>query len=176
MSDHRGYRRRLVGWGRLAGASCAAGLVLGLGSAAALAAGQLGPVSPKVLAVLNANGKQFVPPHHHARPTVDKQAAVQFALSGAPWRGCATGVSLMRTTKLSEPSAPGSLVWLISVHPDRPVGPVSGGPAHHAHARHVANYFVVAVSAKSGRFQAQDGHSPKLPPWRPARPSRCQAG
>lgn len=129
-----------------------------------------------MLAVVNANGKQFVPARH-ARPQVGKNAAVDDALSSAPWRACATGISLMRTTKQSEPSAPDSVVWLVSLHPNKRVGPGSGGPAHHAHSRRAATYFVVAVSAKSGRFvQAQDGYSRKLPSWTPAKPSPCEEG
>jgi hypothetical protein len=176
MADHGRDRPRRMSRERTAGALGAAVVALALGSAAAAtAASQLGPVSPKVLAILNANGKQFVAAHH-AHPKVGKEMAAQDALSSAPWRACATGISLMRTTKQSEPSAPGSLTWLVSVHPNKRIGPVSGGPAHHT-ARHAANYFVVAVSAKSGRFvQAQDGYSRRLPQWTPAKRSPCEGG
>jgi hypothetical protein len=151
--------------------------VLGLGAAGAAAASQLGPVPPKVLSVVNSGGKQYVPAHH-ARPSVGKQAAVRDALSGAPWSGCATGISLLRTTNHNPPS--GYLVWLVSMHSDQRVLRIGGPkprPGQGRSSRRAANFFVVAVSAKTGReVEAQDGYSPRLPPWKAAEPSRCKHG
>lgn len=92
MKDQRGDRPRRVAWRRLAGASCAGGLALGLVSPAAVAAdNQLARVSPRLLAVLNANGKQFTRARHGA-PRVTKETAVRDAVtSPSRRRGCATG-------------------------------------------------------------------------------------
>lgn len=177
MRDCRGDRAMRASRAGLIAAWCAAGLVLGVGSAAAAtAASQLGPVSPRVLAVVNSGGTQYLPAHR-ARPRVRRNAALRHALSNPPWPGCATGISLMRTTSHNRPS--GRVVWLVSVHPDKRVLPVGGGPrpghGHSQSSRHAANFFVVAVSAKTGReVQAQDGYSRKLPPWRAAQPSPCE--
>lgn len=170
-------RPRRVTWRHPAASLCAAGLALGLGSAAAAAAAsELGPVSQKVLAVLNAGGQQYVHARR-ARPAVGQEAAVRDALANPPWPGCATGISLMRTTNRNRPS--GRLVWLVSVHPTKPVLPAGGGPRpgnRHGHtSRHAADYFVVVVSARSGReVEAQDGFSAKLATWKKARPSPCE--
>jgi hypothetical protein len=130
------------------------------------------PVSRKVLAAVNAAGEQFVLAPH-GRPGIPKRIAVHDAVvASAPWRGCATGISLARTTKRSQPSAAGTLVWLVSIHATERVGPAGGGPAPipglptTVQKPRAANYFLVAVNAADGRFvEAQDGYSPRLPRW-----------
>lgn len=180
MQGYRCGRPERVSCRSLAAAAGAAGLMLGLGGAVAVAAtDQLGPVPAKVLKAVNSGGRQYVPAHH-ARPHVGKEAAVRTALSGrAPWQGCATGISLMHTTDRNRPS--GRLVWLISVHPDMRILPIGGGPKRgHDHSRassHAANFSVVVVSARTGReVEAEDGYSPKLGAWRAAAPSPCEDG
>jgi hypothetical protein len=161
--------------GRLA--VCGAVALLALGTAvAAEASGQPGPVSPKVLAALNAGGKEFVPVRH-GRSSISQKAAIGHALSAAPWRGCADGISLLRTTERSTPSAAGTRVWLVSVHPTRRVMTAGGGPAHRSRSSRAANYFVVAVTADHGRYvAAQDGYARRLPHWTRSRPMRCVEG
>src|SRR4051794_30088671 len=145
MKDHCGDERERVRRHRLAGGLCAAGVALTLVSAAvAVAASGLGPVPRKVLAVVNANGKQYSRAHHVRTRVMSQRAAVHGALSSAPWRGCATGISLMRTTKQSEPSAPGSLIWLVSVHPNRR-GWGAGGGAGPPPRGPPAKYFLLGV-------------------------------
>lgn len=152
-----------------------AGLWFALAVATALAGTYVGPVQPKVLAAVNAHGKQFVLAHH-ARPGIDRREAIEDAIATAPWRGCVTGISLARTTHRSQRSAARTLVWLASIHPDRRVGPV-GGPKPQVHSQsggRAANYFVVAIKAANGRFvEAQDGQSSALPAWTKSRPRNC---
>lgn len=134
----------------------------------------LGPVPRKVLVAL---GMKFTPARH-ARPNVHKQAGVHDALSTAPWPGCATGISLVRT----EPSRRvprGTLVWLVSIHPNNRVGPTSGGPPRHGPRarghRLTANYAAVVVDARHGSFvESEDGYTKQLPPWRPLPPRGCE--
>src|SRR5579863_1104527 len=122
-----------------------AGLLFAVIAATAVAGTQVGPVSPKVLAVVNARGKEFVLAHH-ARSAISRRQAIKDAIAKAPWGGCVTGISLARTTDRSQPSDPGTLIWLASIHPSRRVGPISGGPKPHRQrrlgGRPTANYFV----------------------------------
>jgi hypothetical protein len=137
------------------------------------ASGKLGPVPKNVLAALRT---KFIPAPH-ARRKIHEQAAVHDALSTAPWPGCATGISLVRT----EPShrrPRGSLVWLVSIHPNSRVGPISGGPRGERGSGHrlTANFAAVVVDAGDGRFvESEDGYTKQLPPWRPSPPRGCQA-
>ena len=180
MKDHRSARPQSVNRRRLAVAWCAAGLALGLGSAAAAAAAsQLGRVSRKVVAVLNQGGKrkEYVPARH-ARPHVGENAAVRDAVSSeyhTGFRGCATGISLMRTTNNNRPA--GRLVWLVSIHTDKRVSTSVHGHGSPPTPDHAANFLVVAISTKNGRYeQGQFGYSRKLPRWRRAKPPGCEDG
>jgi hypothetical protein len=180
MREHRRDRPRRVCAGRLTGAWCAILVVLGIGTTLADAtSSQPGPVAPKVLAALNAGGSQFVTVRHGRSP-ISQQAAIRHALSAAPWRGCADGISLLRTMKRSTPSTPGTRVWLVSVHPTHRVLAAGGGPAHRPRSSrhgHAANYFVVAVTANQGRYvEAQAGYSRSLPRWTASQPARCSNG
>lgn len=136
-----------------------------------------GPVARKVLAAVNVGGIEFVPIRAR-RTRLSKRAAVRDAVRLAPWRGSATGVSLARTTRLSEPTAPGTMVWVVSIRPRQRVAPVGGGPAGRAVTQPVdANYFVVAVSARTARLViALDGYRPLLgPPSHSTGAPKCRA-
>lgn len=124
-----------------------------------------GPVARKVLAAVNAGGTEFVPITAR-RTKLSKRAAVRDAVRLAPWRGSATGVSLARTTRLSEPTAPRTMVWVVSIRPRQRVGPVGGGPAGGAVTQPVdANYLI-----------ALDGYSPILgPPSHSTGAPKCRA-
>ena len=155
------------GWSRLV---LAATVCLIAGLCAEVAVADLGPVPPKVLVAENTAGKAFIlAPHGHA--TISKSQAVSDALRKAPWSACATGISLARVDRKRFPSNGGKLVWLVSVHANERVEPI--GPPTVKHVQ-PANFFLVAVSARTGRFiLASDGHSRKLPPWKKAAPSGC---
>jgi hypothetical protein len=177
MKNHRSDRPQRTNPRRLAVACCAGGLALGLGSAAvAAAASELGRVPRKVVAVLNEGGKrkQYVPARH-ARPRVSKNAAVQDALSSAQDRGCATGISLMRTANYNRPA--GRLVWLVSIHTNKRVSTSVHGHGAPPTPDHAANFYIVAVSAKNGRYEnGQAGYSRTLPRWKAAEPPGCEDG
>lgn len=150
--------------------------IAGLSAAApAVAVRGLGPVPEQIVAVLDAQGTQFTAVQ--GRPRVGKRVAVRVALSAAPWAGCATGISLMRTMRRSKPSAPRGLVWLVSMYSDSRVSPRGGPPHGHAGSsshREVANYFAVVVDARHGRYvDAQDGYTPTLPRWTTVQPPHC---
>lgn len=97
---------------------------------------------------------------------VSRKAAIKDAIADAPWSGAATGISLV--IAVIDPNRRSSLAWLVSIRPRARVyrvggsaptrktaGSTSPGPA--------ANYFVVAISARTGRFiTASDGYSPSL--------------
>ena len=163
-----------MGWRRGTGIVCCVGL-LAVGSAATAVGSRVsasgvvqgpGPVPSGVLRAVNALGAQFMLAPR-GQPRVSRREAISNAIGDAPWFGYATGISLARTTKRSEPSTPGTLVWLVSIHPFEAVGPVSNGPAQQGRAvpRHVpaASWFVVAISARTARFvEAQDGSYPHV--------------
>jgi hypothetical protein len=137
----------------------------------AMTSGTLGPVPRDVRAGL---GTKFNPAPH-AHPKVHKRAAVRDALSTAPWPGCATGISLVRTEPTHRKPR-GSLVWLVSIHPNSRLGPI-GGPhgARDSGHRLTANFAAVVVDAGDGRFvESEDGYTKQLPPWRPSPPRGCQ--
>jgi hypothetical protein len=151
-------------------------VAIGLSAAApAVAVRELGPVPEQIVAVLDAQGTQFTAVQ--GRPRVGKRAAVRVALSAAPWPGCATGISLMRTMRRSKPSAPRGLVWLVSMYSNSRVSPRGGPPHDYAGSsshREVANYFAVVVDARHGRYvDAQDGYTRTLPRWTTVQPPHC---
>jgi hypothetical protein len=68
------------------------------------------------------------------------------------------GVSMVRLSRSDGPGLAGELAWLVSVKPRRPV--YDGSKTSHGPA---ANYFVIIVSARNGRFVGSaDGYSPEL--------------
>lgn len=145
-------------------AGVAAALIAGGGSAAASVASNPG-VPASVMSVLNAHGVQFVSAPASATASISAGTAMDNAVGSAPWPGAATGASLVQTTALSQPQAPGSLVWLVNIAPNGPVyrigGPASGGGTQPSSPPVAANYFVVVIDANDGHFiEAQDGYEP----------------
>lgn len=145
-----------------------------LGDHALTTSTELGPVLREVFAAL---GTKFFPARG-ARPKIHKQAAVHDALSTAPWPGCATGISLVRTEPTRRVPR-GSLVWLVSMHPSSRIGPDSGPVPHgwrgSGHQLTV-NFAVVVIDAHTGRFvESEDGYSNQLPAWRRLPSPGCQA-
>jgi hypothetical protein len=164
---------RLPGmWGSLLPAAVLAGGLLLMAPPAAAA--RLPPVSSKVLAAVNEGGDAFFLVHG-GRPRVSEKKAIRDASRDQPW-GRAIGISLARTTGSRSRH---ELVWLVSFHPNHPVGRVGGKPipGELSNQPPFANYFVVAVSAKTGKFvEGDDGYSPLLPPWTARRNRLRRAG
>lgn len=132
----------------------------------------VGPVSAALFSFFNSAGRQFRRASNRARPTFSKQAAVGAAVSDAPWGpGVATGISLVRLGQRSASSAAGPLAWLVTLCPSRPVPVVIQGPdpfgakgsIKPAPPRH-ANFFLVVLDARDGRFITADyGYSRAVP-------------
>lgn len=169
-------RRALAGSGALT--LLATGIVVALISTSGSAVASVAPspaVPQPVLTVLNADGTQFTTAPAAATVNVSASAAMADGAAEAPWPGSATGASLMETTALSEPQAPGSLVWLVSINPTMQVNRL-GGPAPSdgtASPGAAANYFVVVVDAQDGHFvEAQDGYDAALALAQSARAGR----
>jgi hypothetical protein len=121
---------------------------------------RVGPVSHRLFRFLNSNGPMaFRLAGSGARPKIKRPAAIQDALRDALWRpASAKGISLVRFEHGTAKIPVGTLAWLVSVKPRKPIydgSKTSRGPA--------GNYFVVVVRARDGRFLgAADGYSPAL--------------
>jgi hypothetical protein len=126
-----------------------------------------GPVSPGIVASVNAGGTKLEPALSGAMPGISAQEAVNDALSKVPWQpSSATGVSLTQVAGPVSGEPMGALIWLVSVQPSAPVGPISGGPSVPAGCRltrPAANGFVAFIDADSGDLvMAEDGYNPAL--------------
>jgi hypothetical protein len=121
---------------------------------------RVGPVSHRLLRFLNSSGPMaFRLAGSGAGPKITTRAAIRDALRDALWRpATAKGISLVRFAHATGKIPAGTLAWLVSVKPRKPVYDGSKtlrGPA--------GNYFVVVIRARDGRFLgAADGYSPAL--------------
>ena len=90
---------------------------------------------------------------------ISKQAAIRDALRDAPWRhASATGSSLVRYAHRLHTVPAGTLGWLASVKPQKPVYDATKTDRGHA-----ANYYVVVIRASDGvLLAAVDGYRPAL--------------
>jgi hypothetical protein len=148
-----------------------AGLIsLGIGAATTGASESqaLGPVSPAILSVLNADGTQFQTAPSDTEPAISQGVAVGDAVTDAPWPGGATDISLVQANDDgSIPGAPTSLAWLVTIQPNSAVyragGPAPSPNGDSAASAPAANFFVVLIDASDGAFvRASDGYSPAL--------------
>jgi hypothetical protein len=159
----RATRKRLVLLVSFLASGIAISAVLtGLVGTGAASSESLSAVSSAVMGAMNAQGDAYVAPTANAAPGISSSVAAQDALASAPWPGSAIGASLAQSTARSEPNAPGSLVWLVSMQPADTVYRVGGMPDARS-AGPAANFFVVVVDATDGNFiEAEDGYSPTL--------------
>src|SRR5947199_400999 len=116
------------------------------------------------MAAVNHPTKLFSLKIGHLRaPTLSVHAAVRDAERSMPSVGPANGVSLVRTTKNSDPSHPGTVVWMVSIDIRHALLWHGPGPGHHVRHRQRANYLVVAGDPYSGKFEIADGgYDPRL--------------
>jgi hypothetical protein len=121
---------------------------------------RVGPVPHRFLAILNASGPavfRLVGPK--TSPKVARTAAIGDAKRKGSWHSAsATGVSLVRFAHRAANIPRNTLVWLVRLKPRKPVydgSTISPGFA--------ANFFVVIIGARDGRFLGSaDGYSPAL--------------
>lgn len=157
--------RRYVAPLLLALAGLISGLAIATGEARSTDRGgagtTLGPVSHRLLRFLNSPGPPmaFQPAGPRAKPNINSAAASVEVLHDARWHPVSvTGISLVRFAHRTGEIPAGTLAWLASVEPRRPVyggTKTSPGPA--------ANYFVVVIGAGDGRFLAdENGYSGAL--------------
>jgi hypothetical protein len=117
-------------------------------------------VPHRLLGVLNSSGPAvFQLVGAQTSPTVARTAAIRDALRDASWHPVsATGVSLVRFAHRAAKIPAHTLAWLVRLKPRKPVydgTKISPGFA--------ANYFVVIIGARDGRFLGSaDGYSPAL--------------
>jgi len=136
------------------------GLVIASGAARSPKANGVGPVSHRLLQYLSSERPLALRlTRHRVRPKVTRAEAIKDAVRDARWRPASvTGISLVRFEHRTGGVAAWTLAWLASVKPRRPVydgTKTSPGPA--------ANYCVVVIRARDGRFLAdEDGYSPSL--------------
>jgi hypothetical protein len=118
-----------------------------------------GPVPHRLLAVLNSSGPAAFKLVDATSPKGAKTAAIRDALRDASWHPLrATGVSLVRFAHRAANIPRHELAWLVSLKPRKPV--YDGTKSSPGFA---ANYFVVIIGARDGRFLGSaDGYSPAL--------------
>jgi hypothetical protein len=121
---------------------------------------RVGPVPHRLLGVLNSSGPAvFQLVEAQTSPKVARTAAIRDALRDASWHPVsATGVSLVRFAHRAAKIPAHTLAWLVSLKPRKPV--YDGTKTSPGFA---ANYFVVIIGARHGRFLGSaDGYSPAL--------------
>jgi hypothetical protein len=121
--------------------------------------GRVGAVSHRLLRFVSADTLELRIATGQAAVQISKQAAIRDALRDAPWRhASATGISLVRYVHRLHKVPAGTLAWLVSVKPQKPV--YDGTKTDRGHA---ANYYVVVIRASDGvLLAALDGYSPAV--------------
>ncbi len=115
------------------------------GAASSPSARHVGPVTRDLLRFLSSQGPAFVRAAGRSAPAVTRSAAIADALRDGQWHPVAArGISLVRTTRRAGQVPRGTLAWLVSVEPRRPV---YDGPADPP-----ANFVVVLISAADGHL------------------------
>ena len=119
-------------------------------------AARVGPISGRILRLLDRQRPGFRMATGKSGAKISRQAALEAVLRDARWRPVsATGISLVRFAHRVGKVGAGSLAWLVSVRPHRPVFDSKRKPA--------ANYFIVAIDARNGRWLGDtDGYSATL--------------
>jgi hypothetical protein len=115
------------------------------GAASGVSPRHVGSVSRNLLRFLSSQGPAFVRVAGRSSPTITRSAAITDALRDGQWHPvAATGISLVRTTRQAGQVPRGTLAWLVSVMPRRPVYDSASDPP--------ANYVVVLISARGGQL------------------------
>jgi hypothetical protein len=140
------------------------GLVIATGEARSSSRGggssSVGPVSHRLLLFLNSHGPMaFRLAGPRAKPKITMGVAIQDGLRHSRWHPVSMrGISLVRFAHRTRDIPAGTLGWLASIKPRKPVHDgtkISPGQA--------ANYFVILIRARDGRFlAAEDGYSAAL--------------